>query len=372
MPGLKKCSRVFADSAGVPPGAAPEIIESHDGPMTIAENRIIATAPIRICDIGGWTDTWFAGHGAVCNIAVAPRAEVQIRTGGPTSGERVAIHLENFEVRYSLDPDSITYGENPLIDAVVDVMAIPDGVSLEISIHSDAPPGASVGTSSAVSVALIGALDALTPGRLSPHEAAGLAHSVETEKLNRQCGIQDQLASAYGGINFIDMDEFPHSRVFPLSLPDPLLWELESRLVLVYIGKSHDSSRMHGKVISDLGAGAATDPRIDTLRSLAGEARTALLGGDLARFGEIMGRNTDVQRALHPDLVCGKFEEIIEVASHYRATGTKVNGAGGDGGSITILTDGDTSKKRELIRTLAEKGYRSISLRLSPQGLRVW
>ena len=24
-------------------------------------------SPVRICDIGGWTDTHFAEHGAVCN-----------------------------------------------------------------------------------------------------------------------------------------------------------------------------------------------------------------------------------------------------------------------------------------------------------------
>jgi len=29
--------------------------------------RIHSEAPVRICDIGGWTDTWFAQHGAVFN-----------------------------------------------------------------------------------------------------------------------------------------------------------------------------------------------------------------------------------------------------------------------------------------------------------------
>ena len=41
--------------------------------------RIInSIAPIRICDNGGWTDTWFAGHGKVFNIGVSPYVEVQI------------------------------------------------------------------------------------------------------------------------------------------------------------------------------------------------------------------------------------------------------------------------------------------------------
>ena len=37
-----------------------------------------AVAPIRICDLGGWTDTWFAEHGKVFNIGVHPGVEVQV------------------------------------------------------------------------------------------------------------------------------------------------------------------------------------------------------------------------------------------------------------------------------------------------------
>ena len=56
--------------------------------------------------------------------------------------------------------------------------------------------------------------------------------------LHRQCGIQDQLASAYGGINYIEMFVYPHASVSPIHVPDPVWWELERRLVLVYLGKS--------------------------------------------------------------------------------------------------------------------------------------
>ena len=38
--------------------------------LTTPSRIIQATAPIRVCDIGGWTDTWFATHGAIFNIAV--------------------------------------------------------------------------------------------------------------------------------------------------------------------------------------------------------------------------------------------------------------------------------------------------------------
>ena len=167
-------------------------------PLTI----INSLAPIRICDTGGWTDTWFAQHGSVFNIAVSPYAEVQIAVlAGAEPG--VHLHVENFSERYRIDR-ARRWGPHPLLEAAVEYMQVPPGVCLEINIHSDAPSGASTGTSAAVSVALVGALDALTPGRLAPHEVAAAAHRIETDLLGQQSGIQDQLASAYGGINYIE------------------------------------------------------------------------------------------------------------------------------------------------------------------------
>ena len=39
---------------------------------------INSVAPIRVCDNGGWTDTWFAKQGRIFNIGVYPYVEVQI------------------------------------------------------------------------------------------------------------------------------------------------------------------------------------------------------------------------------------------------------------------------------------------------------
>ena len=44
-------------------------------------------------------------------------------------------------------------------------------------------------------------------------EIAAVAHSIETKELGLECGVQDQLASVHGGINLIEIDEFPHARV---------------------------------------------------------------------------------------------------------------------------------------------------------------
>ena len=46
-------------------------------------------------------------------------------------------------------------------------MDLPESARFRINIYSEAPPGAATGTSAAVAVALLGALDRLTMGRLT-------------------------------------------------------------------------------------------------------------------------------------------------------------------------------------------------------------
>jgi hypothetical protein len=54
-------------------------------------------------------------------------------------------------------------------------------------------------------------------GRLAPHEVARAAHRIETDLLPQQSGVQDQLASAHGGINYIEILEYPHAIVSPCA-----------------------------------------------------------------------------------------------------------------------------------------------------------
>ena len=129
-----------------------------------------SAAPVRVCDNGGWTDTWFAGYGCVFNIAVYPYAEVQIRVFEQAEETpRVTILAENYGQRYTIEKPRGSYDKNPLLEAAIEHMKIPSHTALEVSIFSEAPVGCSTGTSAAVSVALIGCLDLLTPGRMTPH-----------------------------------------------------------------------------------------------------------------------------------------------------------------------------------------------------------
>jgi D-glycero-alpha-D-manno-heptose-7-phosphate kinase len=336
-----------------------------------------AIAPIRICDNGCWTDTWFAGHGQVFNIAVSPYAEVQLQVRPASAAgdtDRIVLHAENFGAPYVVRHDGPPWGEHPLLEAAIALMKVPRDLALEVTIHSDAPAGAGTGTSAAVTVALVAALDALTPGRLTPHEIALAAQRVETGMLGRQCGIQDQLASAYGGINYIEMFAYPHASVSPVPVPDAVRWELERRLLLIFLGQSHDSSAIHETVIRSLESAGPDSPAIADLRRTAPRSRDALAAGDFSDLGRAMTESTEAQARLHPALVGTEARRVIEIARAHGALGWKVNGAGGEGGSITVLCGERSSRKRALAREIEEDSaaFRSVPIRLSRHGVRVW
>lgn len=339
--------------------------------------RIInSVAPIRICDLGGWTDTWFAKHGAVLNMGVYPYVQCQM-TVQPSGndGSKLTINAENYGVRYTINPDDVVFGPHPLLEACVAAMKIPHGLDIEASLYSSVPAGSSTGTSAAVTCALIGALDRLTPGRLTPHEVAAKAHSVETDFLHQQSGIQDQLCSVYGGISFIDMQAYPHATVSPLYIPNDTWWELESRLVLVFLGKPHSSSKVHETVINELThAGEDGGAKLDVLRNQARLGRDALYAGNFVSFGATMIANTEAQADLHSDLVSQKALKIFDIAKKYGALGWKVNGAGGDGGSVTILSNPSRTRQREMLSEINAfgDGVQVIDTYLSRFGLRVW
>jgi len=337
--------------------------------------RIISSvAPIRIADFGGWTDTWFAKYGRVLNIAVYPYVEVQIHVYRRGNRPPVSIYAENYGERYTLEAIGGAYDRHPLLEAAIQYMGVPKDLALEITLFSEAPVGASTGTSAAVSVALIGALDWLTPGRMTPHEVAAAAHRIETELLHQQCGVQDQLASAYGGICYIEILDYPHAIVSPIVLPNSIWWELERRLTLIFLGQSHSSSKVHEMVIRELESAGPEAEKLAPLRETPVKAKNALYAGDFEALGQAMIENTEAQRRLHPNLISPRHQAVIDIAQRFGALGWKVNGAGGDGGSVTILGGPDSAIQRQMLATIKkELPYtQNIPIYLSRFGLRVW
>ena len=332
---------------------------------------ITATAPIRVADLGGWTDTWFAGHGVVCNVAVAPLVEVVVAARRDVPDPRVTLDLRSYDERYSYIATAAP-GRHPLIEQTLAEINPPGDLALDVRISSGVPPGASTGTSGAVTVALIAALDALTGGRLGPLDLARTAHRVETERLGLQSGVQDPLSAAHGGVSLIEMSEYPTATVTSLDVSDDVATALDERLVLVFLGSTHVSSDVHVQVIRRLEQGSGIEA-LEPLRAAARDGYAALARGDLDAYAAALRANTDAQRALHPELVSTVAQAVIDAAVGHGAIGWKVNGAGGEGGTVTLLGPETPDGRAALVRavTAVGAGVRIIPTSLSRAGVEV-
>jgi D-glycero-alpha-D-manno-heptose-7-phosphate kinase len=337
--------------------------------------RVTSRTPVRLNDIGGWTDTWFAKHGRVLNLAASPGVEADIRAFPDHTGarERVRLTVHDFGDSFTMDPVRPDPARHPLLQASVASVSLPPDIRLEIELRSSVPAGIGVGTSASVCVALLAGLLRITGAAVVPSEVAARAHAVETKRLGWQAGIQDQICAAVGGVCFIDMWEYPESRIEGMELPDPVFEELDRRLSLVYLGRSHRSSALHERVIASLEGGGPESPAIRRMRELPLEARACLRMGDLEAYGDVMVRNNECQRSLHPDLVSEEADLVIAAVRDLGAAGWKVNGAGGKGGSLTVLGDRDPERNREMVEVIRRlgRGIRTLPVRLSRTGLNV-
>lgn len=326
-----------------------------------------AWAPNRILDFGGWTDTWFAGHGQVLNFAVSLYAQAIVRTRA-RPGVRI-IAQDYGEVIEIEDAQAVPYnGEHDLLKAAVRVMGID---KLDVYVYSDVPPGCGTGSSAAVSVAMLGALARVADRHYTPHEVAALAHELETKELGIESGVQDQIAAAVGGIGFHTINPYPQVMSSPVRLHDEVLWELESRLLLVYSSQRRLSGEVHKKVIADYQTGSPDVVRaMETLRETPRQAAAALYRGDFTVFAALMEQNNEAQKALHKDIETPAIRDIQSRARSAGAIGLKINGAGG-GGSVTIFCD--TERRREVADAVKAAGsYQILPFTLDHQGLRVW
>ncbi len=298
------------------------------------------------------------------NIAVTPAVHVSIRAGQEPGV--VALDAVNFGDRYRIVPGSSRTARHQLLEAAVDELPPPDHLRVRISVHSTIPAGCGTGTSAAVAVALLGALAALRGERLDRRDAAYAAYRLEVERLGGESGIQDQLSAAHGGVNYLEIDRFPEAAVTPLP-PWP---DLDRLLTLVYLGQAHDSSSLHREVIAEVSAHTST--ALSRLREAATAARDAVLARDLFAFGRAMVLNTEAQGSLHPALIGTDARRVIEAARGLNAIGWKVNGAGGEGGSVTFLSASEPGKGvLETGIAAIDPAFQIIPVRTSPAGLHV-
>ena len=284
----------------------------------------------------------------------------------------VVLIAENYGDRYAFAPGTRPWVRHALLEAAIESVGVPPGTALEVSVRSAVPPGAATGTSAAVCVALVGALRALWGGSVDADGVAKAAHAVEVDLLGQQSGVQDQYAAAHGGINYVEIPEYPSAVCRRVAASDGVRAALERQLLLVYLGRTHSSTAIHEEVIRGLDRPGSTGrAALEDLRLAAAAARDAVEAGNLAALGEAMRACTEGQRRLHPSLIGSDAQRVIDAAAAHGALGWKVNGAGGEGGSLAILCPPGAEARAaiEAAITQASSAYQVLPTSIAQTGL---
>lgn len=341
-----------------------------DDPVAVS-----VAVPVRVADVGGWTDTSFGAPGRVCNVAVTPGVSVDATFHRDETRAGVDVHLVapdiGLDQRLGPDPRHGWRRPVPLLDDLLghavgqasETWPLPAG-RVTVRVTSAVPAAASLGTSASVVVAVLGALAHLATGALpDPGHLAAAAFEVESARAGRACGVQDQWAAAHGGAAELAIDPFPTVQRHEITLDDEIRTALEDRVVTVVFAP-HDSSAMHRQVIAALGRDPSGGHRavLAALRDVAGRAADALRAGDLDAWAATLIEATDVQRRLHPALVGDAHQQAIDLVETRGASGWKVNGAGGGGGSLTVVAR-DPAQREDLETELRARGGGRVLLR---------
>jgi D-glycero-alpha-D-manno-heptose-7-phosphate kinase len=294
-----------------------------------------ARAPLRVDLAGGWTDVQpYAAKkgGAVVNLAITLRAYAMVRPGG----RGVQLRALDLDATVSAQrvEDLRADGELALLKAAARRHARPG--PFEIVTRSDGPPGAGLGGSGAMGVALVAALGLANGQRRLPAEIAAEAFQTEVGEAGLVGGKQDQYAAALGGIQFLSFGD-PEVGATQLQVPAEALRELEQSLVLCYTGASRISGETHRRVWSAFGRGERrVAAALDGIRACALSMRTALERGSLADVGALLSENWRHQQQLADDMQTPAMRRLEEVAAAAGADGVKACGAG-SGGSLVFL-----------------------------------
>ena len=331
--------------------------------------RVIrAKAPLRVSFAGGGTDVppfperegglvLSATINRYAYGALAPRHDAQI-----------GLESVDFDVSlsYGMDEELIFDGRLDLAKAAIRRMG---RGGYDLFLHSNAPPGSGLGSSSAVMVTLIGLLREFHANPLTDYQVAQLAYELERKDLGIRGGLQDQYAATFGGFNFI---EFDADRVIvnPLRMSDDVVHELEHNMLLCYTGKTRASD---GIIDDQTRRWSGGDERalagLRAGKDLAVAMKNALLQRRLNDFGDLLGTAWEEKKKMSPRIANDFIDTAYEEARRHGALGGKVTGAGGGGYMLFYCP---FQRKHRVANALTALGGQVTEFEFAPRGLTTW
>lgn len=327
--------------------------------------------PLRLGFGGGGSDLPIYSNkfgGQVLNVTIDRYVHVTLK---PRKDDTITIKSDDFDITVAYDAKrNLPYDGNlDLVKAVIN--RLKNGNKTKISgfdlvIRADMPPGAGLGTSSAVVVAILGVMREWLGMELSNLDIANMAYMIERVDMGLAGGKQDQYSAALGGFNFIEFYETGKVVVIPLRIKSDIINELRENIILCYTGMIHKSEDLIKSQMPDT---QSKEYIMHHIKNMAKEMRDCILCGNLCSMGELLSMEWDYKKKLSPDISNSTIQKFEDVAYANGAGGVKVTGAGG-GGVLIIYCD--WTKRKKLCGELTNAGGKIIDFSFVETGLESW
>lgn len=327
-------------------------------------------APLRFSFAGGGTDVPPYPQergGAVLSVTVNKYAYASLLL---TDDDAITVHSLDYDIvaKYHSEADLAYNGELDLVKAAIRRMAV-EKRGLQLFLHSDAPPGSGLGSSSSLVVALVGLFRHWLREPLTDYQIAELAYQIERVDLGIKGGMQDQYAAAFGGVNFIEFNDRAVI-VNPLRVSPDYLNELEYNLLLCYTGCTRVSANIVARQTESFIAKREEVVRaLDAQKEMAIQMKNALLQGHLDDFGQLLHEAWQTKKHLDPAITTPQIDEMYQVGRREGALGGKILGAGG-GGYLLLYCPFD--RKHVVAAALERLGGQVVDFGFEPRGLQTW
>jgi len=334
------------------------------------EEKIIRSkAPLRISFCGGGTDVSPYPEergGAVLSVTIDKYAYSTLITD---QNNEFSIKSLDYDIvaKYNTDKKLVYDGELDLVKAVLNEFRYHRGIRMFL--HSDAPPGSGLGSSSTMVVSMIGLFKGLQKKPLTNYDIAQLAYRIERINLGISGGMQDQYAATFGGFNFIEFNK-NGVVVNPLRISDGIVNELQYRLLLCYTGRTRLSANiLDNQKRSYVEKNKKVVDSLDKMKELTLEMKSALLRGRIDDFGDILHEAWVQKKRLDKNISNSEIDNLYRIARKFGATGGKILGAGG-GGYLLVFCPFD--RKHLIAKKLEEAGGQVVNFAFDYNGLQTW
>ncbi|HVL65657.1 MAG TPA: hypothetical protein VM364_00200 [Vicinamibacterales bacterium] len=326
---------------------------------------IESSAPTRIDLAGGTLDIWplylFHDDAQTINAAISLRAYCRIR---PRADKRIAIVSEDTGTRVEAEHWS-ELRDNHDLRLLGRLLHYFQAEGLELRTRSDSPFGAGIAGSSALNIAVCGALAAWCERPVADDLLLQIAQNVEAQVIDVPTGVQDYRPALYGGISAVELNVDGIRRV-PLPVTPG---ELQQRLVLAYTNASRNSGINNWEMTKrHIDGDAEVRARFGRIRDIAVRMRQALEARDWEAVGRHVADEWENRKGLAPGVTTPAIDRMLAAAREAGAAGGKVCGAGGGGCLFCI---GEPERVPAIRDALAASGARLLDFAIEAEGLRV-